>query len=261
MGRRQVGSVRMKFQSFIYSLLFSLLGSCEDKPKMSPPAPNTIDRKIPAGPARAAAAAVNTRPVLENDLSALGLHFGDPVFFRAFKEEAKLEVFVLDRASQKFVLFRTYPIAAASGELGPKLAEGDGQVPEGFYFVPPAAMNPASQFHLSFNIGYPNEYDRSYQRTGSAIMVHGNCVSIGCLAMTDPKIEEIYTLGAAAHAGGQAFFRFHIFPFRMTTERTAAAADTVNAEFWSNLKQGYDHFEQNRLPPEVTVVAGRYLFK
>ncbi|MEN9975723.1 MAG: hypothetical protein RLZZ282_1729 [Verrucomicrobiota bacterium] len=157
--------------------------------------------------------------------------------------------------------FIIYSIAAASGELGPKTAEGDGQVPEGFYFVPPAAMNPASQFHLAFNIGYPNEYDRSHQRSGSAIMVHGNCVSIGCLAMTDAKIEEIYTLCTAAQEGGQPYFRIHLFPFRMTTARLQAGAGTTNDEFWQNLKQGYDIFEQSHVPPEVTVAAGLYLFK
>jgi murein L,D-transpeptidase YafK len=251
----------MKFSFVIYSLALSTLGSCEDKQKTVTAVPIVIDHRIPAGPARAAAAAANTRPLLEHDMAALGLKFGDPVFLRAFKEEKQLELFIRDRTSGKFCLFRTYPIAAASGDLGPKTAEGDGQVPEGFYFVPPVAMNPASQYHLSFNIGYPNEYDRALQRTGSAIMVHGNCVSIGCLAMTDVKIEEIYTLCTAAHEGGQPYFRIHLFPFRMTPARLEAAAGTANDEFWQNLKQGYDSFEQNRVPPEVTVAAGVYLFK
>jgi murein L,D-transpeptidase YafK len=251
----------MKSSFVIYSLALSLLGSCEDKQNPAATVPIVIDYRIPPGPARAAAAAANTRPLLERDLAALGLNFGDPVFLRAFKEEKQLELFIRDRASGKFCLFRTYPIAATAGVLGPKTAEGDGQVPEGFYFVPPAAMNPASQYHLSFNIGYPNEYDRALRRTGSAIMVHGDCVSIGCLAMTDAKIEEIYTLCTAALAGGQPYFRIHLFPFRMTPARLEAAAGTANYEFWQNLKQGYDCFEQSRVPPEVTVAAGVYLFK
>ena len=122
-------------------------------------------------------------------------------------------------------------------------------------------MNPASQFHLSFNIGFPNDYDRAHQRTGTAIMIHGNQVSIGCLAMTDEKIEEIYTLCAAAHDGGQPSFRVHIFPFRMTAARMLKTAGDANEAFWKNLKQGYDSFENNQVPPEVSVVNGIYQFK
>lgn len=217
-------------------------------------------RKSALGEARALAAAASVRPALERDLAAAGLRFGDPVFIRAFKEEKQLELFLRNRASGRFDLFRTYPIAAASGIPGPKLMEGDGQVPEGFYQVPPAAMNPASRYHLSFNIGYPNEFDRVHQRTGSAIMVHGDDVSIGCLAMTDGKIEEIYTLCAAAHQGGQAYFRVHLFPFRMTAERMEKADGKPNQAFWRNLAEGYDLFEKHHLPPEVTVRDGCYQF-
>ncbi len=224
------------------------LASCQDREKSA------------LGDARATAAAANVRADLERDLTAAGLHFGDPVFIRAFKEEKQLELFVRNRASGKFELFRIYPIAAASGVAGPKLVEGDGQVPEGFYHVPPAAMNPTSRYHLAFNIGYPNEFDRAHQRTGSAIMVHGNNVSIGCLAMTDAKIEEIYTLCAAAHQGGQAYFRVHLFPFRMTSARLEETAGNPNHAFWQNLAEGYDHFEKNQIPPDVTVRKGRYQF-
>jgi len=209
---------------------------------------------------RAAEAESRVRPALERDLKAAGLEFGAPVFLRAFKEEQVLELFVQSRVSGKFELFGSYRIAAASGTLGPKLAEGDGQVPEGFYSVPPSAMKPDSQYHLAFNIGYPNAYDRFHGRTGSSIMIHGNQVSIGCLAMTDPKIEEIFTLCAAAHAGGQKFFRVHIFPFRMTAARMAKAEDSPWHTFWQNLKEGYDHFEKTQIPPDVTVRGGKYQF-
>lgn len=219
------------------------------------------ERVAAPGQARAAAAAARVRPALQADLAAAGLRFGDPVFIRAFKEELELEVFVRDRVTQKFRLFRTYPIAKSSGNLGPKLAEGDSQVPEGFYFVPPAALKPDSQFHLAFNVGYPNAYDRFHQRTGSSIMVHGNAVSIGCLAMTDAKIEEIYTLCDAALKGGQAFFRVHIFPFRMTEERLTKAAGDPWEPFWRNLKDGYDFFETKGVPPDVAVETGRYRFR
>lgn len=232
--------------------------SCKEesnKEKLPP-----IDRSIPAGQPRADAAAARTRPGLTHDLKTAGLKFGDPVFIRAFKEERQLELFVRNRATGKFDLFRTYRIAGTSGRPGPKLEEGDGQVPEGFYHVRPSAMHPASRYHLAFNIGYPNEYDRSLGRTGSEIMIHGNRVSIGCLAMTDEKIEEIYTLCAAAHAGGQPFFRVHIFPFRMTEARMAKAAGDPHAPFWKNLRSGYDFFESTRQPPKVSVSNGRYQF-
>jgi murein L,D-transpeptidase YafK len=198
---------------------------------------------------------------LEAALGEKGLKFGSPVFIRAFKEELLLELYVENKTTGRFEVFETYPIAAASGSLGPKLVEGDGQVPEGFYFVGPEAMNPNSTFHLSFNIGYPNEYDRSNGQTGSFIMVHGNSVSIGCLAMTDPKIEEIYAICGAAHEGGQPFFRVHVFPFRMTDERMAAAAGSEWIDFWKNLKTGYDLFEKSRIPPNVTVKDKDYAFE
>jgi murein L,D-transpeptidase YafK len=198
---------------------------------------------------------------MKTGLEEKGLALGSPVFIRAFKEERELELFVKDQETGKFVLFRTYPIVAASGVLGPKLAEGDGQVPEGFYFVGPAAMNPNSRYHLSFNIGFPNGFDKAKGRTGSFIMIHGSNASIGCLAMTDEKIEEIYTLCDAAHNGGQPFFRVHIFPFRMTDERMEKAAGDPNLAFWENLKTGYDLFEKNKVPPNVTVKDKRYVFE
>lgn len=242
--------------------LFSLgsLASCEENKKSVSAMVEATATPLPSG-GRAAVAASKVRPGLERDLSAIGLRFGDPVFIRAFKEENELELFVRNRATGEFDLFRTYPIVAASGSLGPKLAEGDMQVPEGFYFVPPNAMKPDSQFHLAFNIGFPNEYDRLHGRSGTFIMVHGNCQSIGCLAMTDAKIEEIYTLCDAAHHDGQPFFRVHIFPFRMTSERMEKAAADPNKEFWKNLKDGYDLFEKAHIPPDVSVVDGRYSFK
>lgn len=209
---------------------------------------------------RAAAAAARVRPALERDLEKSGLKLGDPVFIRAFKEERQLELFLLNRRNGKFQLFRTYPIVAASGGLGPKLLEGDGQVPEGFYAVGPNAMKPDSRYHLAFNIGYPNAYDRAQSRTGSLIMVHGNQVSIGCLAMTDEKIEEIYTVCSGAHAGGQGYFRVHVFPFRMTAGRMQQAAGGKWEDFWKNLKEGYDVFETRKVPPDVIVRSGRYHF-
>lgn len=210
---------------------------------------------------RAEAAAARVSPSLEAALAEKNLRIGDKVFIRAFKEERMLEFFIENRVTGRFELFRSYPIAAASGTLGPKLAEGDRQVPEGFYTVPPSAMNPNSRFHLAFNIGYPNALDCSLKRTGSAIMIHGDQVSIGCLAMTNAAIEEIYTLCAAAHRGGQAAFAVHIFPFRMTPQRLDLEKNSKWHAHWSNLKQGYDHFEENHRTPRVTAKDGRYHFE
>lgn len=210
---------------------------------------------------RAVAAATKVKPALQKDLKPLGLEIGSPVFIRAFKEDYKLELFLFNPKLHQFQLFRTYPIAAASGKPGPKLQEGDNQVPEGFYSVSKSEMKPDSRYHLAFNIGYPNAYDRTLGRTGSAIMVHGNQVSAGCMAMTDEKIEEIYTLCAAALAGGQASFQVHVFPFRMTAARMASASGTEWHEFWQNLKEGYDAFEKSHLPPVVSSRDGRYRFR
>lgn len=212
------------------------------------------------GPVRAKAAARRVRPTLERDLTAKGLHFGDPVFLRAFKEEKQLEIWMRQRKTGGYELFRTWPIAAQSGKPGPKLAEGDGQVPEGFYSVPPSAMKPDSKYHLAFNIGYPNAYDRHHGRHGSLIMIHGNQVSIGCLAMTDAGIEQIYTLCDAAHDHGQKSFQVHIFPFRMTAARMEKESTNEWSAFWKELRNGYDHFEKNKIPPQVSVRNGLYQF-
>lgn len=215
----------------------------------------------PAGAARAKAAAERVKKLLAADLAEKGLRWGDPVFLRAFKEEGELEVFLLHPQTKRFTLFRSYPIAAQSGKLGPKTREGDNQVPEGFYACGKRAMKPDSQFHLAFNVGYPNEYDLAHQRTGSFIMVHGNQVSIGCLAMTDEKVEEIYSLCDAALQQGQPFFRIHFFPFRMTDERMEKARDSEHYEFWQNLREGYQLFETHGVPAETSVRDKRYHFR
>jgi murein L,D-transpeptidase YafK len=197
-------------------------------------------------------------PILIRQLEAKGLSLGSPVFMRVFKEERELEVW-LERAGV-FYLFRTYPIAAVSGWLGPKRWEGDLQAPEGFYRVAPSQMNPNSSFHLSFDIGYPNDYDKMKYCTGSALMVHGKKTSRGCFAMTDDKIEEIYVLADAALRNGQPFFQVHSFPFRMTDENMELNRDSKWFYFWRNLRTGYDLFEAARRPPNVSVGSGRYVF-
>lgn len=210
---------------------------------------------------RAGQVARKVTPRLKKELAAKGMTFGSPVFLRIFKEEQELELWIeKGEKFEKFEKFRTYRVAGMSGKLGPKLAEGDRQAPEGFYFVPRSMMNPRSLYHLAFNIGFPNSYDQAQGRTGSFIMVHGDTQSIGCFAMTDSKIEEIYTLCDAALMKGQPFFRVHCFPFRMTSERMKEEKGEKWEGFWKELKPGYDWFEEKKVPPNVEGKTGRYLF-
>ncbi len=186
-----------------------------------------------------------------------GFVWDAPVFVRIFKQERVLELWL--KKGETFSLFKAYPICSYSGKLGPKLREGDQQSPEGFYYVTPSRLNPNSAYHLSFNLGFPNIYDRSHGRSGSYLMVHGNCVSIGCYAMTDPGIEEIYLIAEAALKNGQRYFRTHIFPFRMNEANMAAVEGAKWIDFWRELKPGYDAFEQDRIPPNIIVQKGLYI--
>ena len=200
-----------------------------------------------------------SQPSMTERLSQLGAQIGDPIFIRIFKYTAELEVWI--KVDGRYALLHTYEICRQSGYLGPKLREGDKQGPEGFYYVSKSRLNPNSKFHLAFNIGYPNAYDRAHKRTGSAIMVHGDCVSIGCFAMTDEKIEEIYELVEKALENGQRIVRVHIFPFRMTEDKMAYYRYSKWYPFWSNLKEGYDYFEKKKIPPNVEVEKMQYHFR
>lgn len=193
---------------------------------------------------------------LEERLTLLSAKVGDPVFIRIFKEESLLEVWI--RSGTEYQHLIDYFICAYSGYLGPKLQEGDRQAPEGFYKVKKYHLNPNSKFHLSFNLGFPNEYDLAHERTGSYLMVHGNCVSDGCYAMTDEKIEEIYTLVESALQKGQTYVQVHAFPFRMTDLNMALYSESEWYDFWVNLKEGYDYFELEKLPPHVKVEDKQY---
>lgn len=206
---------------------------------------------------RAGDAAVRVTPALTRDLKPLGLELGSAVFVRIFKREAELELWMAGRDGS-YRLFRTYPICRYSGELGPKRRQGDNQAPEGFYRVARGQLNPASRYHLAFNLGYPNTYERAHGYTGDFLMVHGNCVSIGCYAMGDAAIEEIYTLVDAALRAGQPAFEVHAFPFRLDDAALAAERGSPWFDFWSELKPGYDAFERTRRPPRVAVRDRRY---
>lgn len=211
------------------------------------------------GSKRFLAVSQKVTPALKASFKEKKLDWRAAIFVRVFKEEKELEIWV--KNGREFSLFQTYDIARASGNPGPKEREGDRQVPEGFYFVKPDQMNPQSDFHLSFNIGYPNKFDASHNRTGSFIMIHGSDVSSGCLAMTDSRIEEIYTLADAAFKGGQKFFHVHIFPFRMTDNKMEANTGHKWHSFWRNLRKGFQWFEEKEVPPNVTVKDSIYQFE
>ncbi len=182
-----------------------------------------------------------------------------PILVRLFKQEADLEVWKQNR-SGRFELLKVYPICRWSGDLGPKVKEGDRQAPEGFYTISPAQMNPQSAYYLSFNTGFPNAYDRAWGRSGSELMVHGDCSSRGCYAMTDEQISEIYSLGREAFFGGQRAFQFQAYPFRMTAKNMARHRNNPNLAFWKMLKEGNDHFEVTHLEPKVDVCEKHYVF-
>lgn len=189
---------------------------------------------------------------LRTEVKQASFEYGTPAFIRIFKEESELEVWLQMTGSEQYALYKTYPICNFSGLPGPKLQEGDKQAPEGFYKVGTSQMNPWSQYHLSFNLGFPNEYDRAWGRTGSALMVHGGCESIGCYAMSDIQMEDIYLLTEVSIENGHNV-PVHVFPFRMSAENILEHRDSQWLEFWLNLKEGYDIFEITRVPPPVTV--------
>ncbi|MEP3439370.1 MAG: L,D-transpeptidase family protein [Hoeflea sp.] len=196
---------------------------------------------------------------LVNKMKANDMSTRSPIMMRIFKEEGILEVWK-QKGNGRYDVIASYEICKWSGKLGPKFKEGDRQAPEGYYRIYPAQMNPKSSYYLSFNMGYPNSYDRSYGRTGSNLMVHGACSSAGCYSMTDEQVLEIYGFARDAFKGGQEFFLVEALPFRMTPENMARHRDSEHFEFWKMLKVGYDHFELTKRPPKVDVCERQYVF-
>jgi murein L,D-transpeptidase YafK len=193
------------------------------------------------------------------ELDAKKMAKESPILIRIFKEESELEVWKVDK-SGRFAPLRTYPICRWSGELGPKIEEGDRQAPEGFYTATPDLMNPNSHYHLAINTGFPNAYDRANGRSGASVMIHGDCASVGCYAMTDEQIAEIYSLAREAFFGGQRSFQIQAYPFRMTPPNMARHRNSPHLAFWKVLKEGYDHFEVTRREPKVAVCDKHYVF-
>ncbi len=196
---------------------------------------------------------------LQAEIEAKHMDTNSPILARLFKEESEMEIWKQNRDGE-YALLKTYPICRWSGDLGPKVKEGDRQAPEGFYTITPGQMNPNSNYYLAFNTGYPNAFDRAWGRTGSELMVHGDCSSRGCYAMTDEQIQEIYALARESFFGGQKEFQFEAFPFRMTALNMARHRNNPNFAFWKELKEGYDNFEATHREPKVAVCEKRYVF-
>ena len=261
---------------------------------LTEPAPAEAASAVP-GPA-AAAPPTAAAPAEQQQVAALGpeptlrpappgsfdhtdqppprFNMGAPAYVRIFKKEGELELWL--KVNGRYTLYRNFPICKSSGHLGPKLKEADYQSPEGFYSVSSKQLNPHSNYHLAFNVGYPNAFDKQNGRTGGLVMVHGSCKSVGCFAMTDKGIEEIYGFVAAALSAGQREVPVHIFPFRMTDtalqKETSASgwmafmsqdaeAGKEWAPFWRNLKEGYDLFESTHEPPVVYACGDHYAFE
>lgn len=202
-------------------------------------------------------------PRLTSELGKLGLAPGNPVFIRIFKEEHELELWLRNPANPGYTLFKVYRVADWSGSPGPKLKEGDGQTPEGFYFVSGSRLRPETRHHLGIDLGFPNDYDTFHGRSGSGIMIHGGEKSRGSYALSASDMNEVFTLASLALQSGQTFFRVNAFPFRMTDKRMEKEWKRQPRwiDFWVNLKEGYDFFENVNAPPDVSVSEGDYEFK
>jgi len=201
----------------------------------------------------------NIWPKLQAELNNKNLKSGQRIYLRIFKDEHLLEVWV--KAEKEYKLFKTYDVCYFSGGLGTKTRRGDGKSPEGFYTIEPKQLNPVSNYYLAINVGYPNKLEKLKGYTGDAIMMHGHCASIGCYAMTDARIEEIYTLVYKAFEAGQQKVDLDIFPFRMDAKHMKRYATSSYHSFWKTMKPGYDFFERKRIPPVVCIKERQYAFK
>jgi murein L,D-transpeptidase YafK len=198
-------------------------------------------------------------PEMLTQLQQKNMPKDSPILVRVFKEESELEVWKEDTTG-RYELLRVYPICRWSGDLGPKVKEGDRQAPEGFYAITPGLMNPNSSYYLAINIGFPNAFDKANGYTGNFLMIHGDCSSRGCYAMTDEQIGEIYSLARESFLGGQKEFQIQAYPFRMTPANLARHRNSPNMAFWKMLKVGDDHFLVSHREPKVDVCEKHYVF-
>ena len=242
--REGVASQRFRFVAV--SLVLALVGAA-------------ASWRLGVRPDRALEARQRVGPELDRMLRAVGSSLGSPAFIRIFKESRMLELWV--RSSQRFVLFKKYPICRVSGGLGPKTTSGDLQAPEGLYALTESQLHPRSRFYLALNLGYPNAFEAARGFTGDALMIHGDCVSIGCYAMGDSAIAEIFTVVREALLAGQEAIPVQALPFPLTSENLARHETSRHREFWRSLEPAYRFFERDRIPPRVTPSSSGYLIE
>jgi len=202
---------------------------------------------------------VKVWPKLQTELTGKGLNINSAVYLRIFKDESVMEIWV--RSGRQYQFFKSYNICYFSGGLGTKTRSGDGKSPEGFYTITPAQLYPLSSYYLAMNIGYPNKLEQLKGYTGDEIMVHGHCASIGCYAMTDEGIEEIYTLVYKNFESGRQKIQLDIFPFRMNQEHLTKYTTSSYLPFWKSMKPGYDLFEKNHIPAVAAIKNRGYFFQ
>ncbi|MFD2286400.1 L,D-transpeptidase family protein [Pedobacter petrophilus] len=202
---------------------------------------------------------------LNKSLKAKGYGGSYTMLINAYKAEGKLEIWLKNNSDKKYKLFRTYDFCSNSGVLGPKVMEGDKQTPEGFYYI--NVFNPMSNFHLSLGVNYPNAVDLARtgkdKKPGSDIYIHGNCVTVGCIPLTDEKIKEVYILGVEAKNSGQEKIPVNIYPFKMTDEnmKKYATQFSLQVNFWKTLQPGYLAFEKNKNLADIKEIKGKYVMK
>jgi len=204
-------------------------------------------------------------PDLEKALKLEHLGSGFYMAINAYKAEGKLEVWLKKASDQHYKRFRTYDFCAHSGTLGPKVIEGDGQTPEGFYYI--NVFNPMSSFHLSLGLNYPNATDLvrtgKNRKPGNDIYIHGNCVTVGCIPLTDDKIKEVYILALEASQAGQEKIPVNIYPFRMTESNLNKhiIQFPTQLNFWRTLQTAYTFFEKQKRLATVQEINGNYVIK
>jgi murein L,D-transpeptidase YafK len=233
----------------IFSFVLLLVSSCSTPKNLTVVKKHKVREKIEV---------CKSKKSLYQGLKDIDANIGDDIFLRIFKQERELELWV--RTEGKYKLCKVYPICSYSGGLGPKLKQGDKQAPEGFYKVSKRQLKPNSKYHLAFNLGFPNKYDKNLGRTGSYLMVHGKCSSTGCYAMGDSQIEEIYKMAEASLDDSDDSFDVHIFPFRMTQQNMNSYQASEWFKFWKNLKLGYDIFERYGVVPIIKSPQDIYRF-
>ena len=204
---------------------------------------------------------ISKEDTLQKEFQAKGLQWpAKYIYVRSFKYDSQLEVWVKNTAKEKYKLFKTYKVCMQSGTMGPKRLQGDYQVPEGFYYI--NEFNPHSNYHLSLRLNYPNASDRILSdslRPGSAIYIHGSCVSVGCIPVTDEEIEEIYLIASYAKANGEDFIPVHVFPIQYNSRKSmdyfkqTSKNNASLQKFELQLKDAYDKFEDNHQVPLIMI--------